>query len=270
MGLPDTPPRRYCMGSITGILYSIHGRPGPVILDITKDAQFGLLENFKYEKATFIRSYQPKPEVKQQEIETAAQIINTAKKPLVLVGQGVILGGNAEKEFLAFAEKSGIPVASTVLGLSVMPSDHPQHVGMLGMHGNIAPNQKTNECDVLIAIGMRFDDRVTGDLNTYAKQAKIIHFDIDKAEINKNVPVTACVLGDVKETLPLVTELLDRKSYTEWLDEFKVCYDREYNVVIKEELYPESGQLKMGEVINKVSEAPETRLYWLPTSGNTR
>jgi len=234
------------------------GRPGPVVLDITKDAQFGLFEDYKYEKTTFIRSYQPKPEVKQQEIETAVQIINAAKKPLVLVGQGVILG-NAEKEFLTFAEKSGIPIASTVLGLSVMPSDHPQFAGMLGMHGNIAPNQKTNECDVLIAIGMRFDDRVTGDLNTYAKQAKIIHFDIDKAEINKNVPVTARVLGDVKESLPLVTEHLEKRSYPEWLNEFKACYDREYDVVIKEELYPESGQLKMGEVINKVSEATDNK-----------
>ena len=234
------------------------GRPGPVVLDITKDAQNGMFENYKYEKATFIRSYQPIPDVKESEIETAAQIINSAKKPMILVGQGVILG-NAEKEFITFAEKSGIPVASTVLGLSVMPSDHPQFAGMLGMHGNIAPNQKTNECDVLIAVGMRFDDRVTGDLNTYAKQAKIIHFDIDKAEINKNVPVTARVLGDVKETLPLVTSLLDKKTYTEWLNEFKACYDKEYDVVIREELYPESGQLKMGEVINKVSEATNNK-----------
>jgi len=234
------------------------GRPGPVVLDITKDAQFGLMEGYKYEKTSFIRSYQPKPDVKQQEIETAAQIINEAKKPLVLVGQGVILG-NAEKEFLAFAEKSGIPVASTVLGLSVMPTDHPLHVGMLGMHGNVAPNQKTNECDVLIAIGMRFDDRVTGDLNTYAKQAKVIHFDIDKSEINKNVQVTARVLGDVKDTLPPVTELLKKKTYPEWLSEFGTCYEREYNVVINDELYPQSGKLKMGEVINKVSEATDNK-----------
>ncbi|MDH6308684.1 acetolactate synthase-1/2/3 large subunit [Dysgonomonas sp. PFB1-18] len=230
------------------------GRPGPVILDITKDAQFGLFDTYKYEKTDFIRSYQPKPDVKQSEIETAAQIINEAKKPLVLVGQGVILG-NAEKEFIAFAEKSGIPVAATVLGLSAMPSDHPLHVGMLGMHGNVAPNQMTNECDVLIAVGMRFDDRVTGDLKTYAKQAKVIHFDIDKAEINKNVTVTARVLGDVKDTLPQVTALLKQKTYPDWLGEFKKCYEREYNVVIKNELYPDSGQLKMGEVINKISEA---------------
>lgn len=230
------------------------GRPGPVVLDITKDAQFGSVEQREYLKTAFIRSYQPKPDVKDSEIELAVQIINEAKKPLALVGQGVILG-NAEKELLAFLEKSGIPAASTVLGLSAVPSDHPLHVGMLGMHGNIGPNRKTNECDVLIAIGMRFDDRVTGDLKTYAKQAKVIHFDIDKAEINKNVIVTARVLGDVKESLPQVTEKITEKKYPEWLTEFRICDDEEYNFVIKNELYPESGQLKMGEVINKISEA---------------
>ncbi|NDV79675.1 biosynthetic-type acetolactate synthase large subunit [Dysgonomonas sp. 511] len=229
------------------------GRPGPVVLDITKDAQNGMLE-YKFDKKVFIRSYQPKPDVKEQEIEVAANMINAAKKPLALIGQGVILG-NAEKELLAFLEKSGVPAASTILGLSAIPSSHPQNVGMLGMHGNIGPNLKTNECDVLIAIGMRFDDRVTGDLETYAKQAQIIHFDIDKAEINKNVPVTARVLGDVKDTLPMVTNLLEKKSYPEWMDEFKSCYQREYDVVINSELHPQSGQLKMGEVINKVSEA---------------
>lgn len=230
------------------------GRPGPVVLDITKDAQFGQMDKSEYKKIDFIRSYQPKPEVKLSEIEVAAQIINSAKKPLALVGQGVILGG-AEKELLAFLEKAGIPAASTVLGLSAIPSDHPLQIGMLGMHGNVGPNQKTNECDVLIGIGMRFDDRVTGDLKTYAKQAKVIHFDIDKAEINKNVSVTARVLGDVKDTLPKVTELLTPATHSEWLGEFKACYQREYDVVIDSELYPTSGQLKMGEVINKVSEA---------------
>lgn len=230
------------------------GRPGPVVLDITKDAQFGSVETHKYEKTSYIRSYQPKPDVKDSEIEIAAQIINEAKKPLALIGQGVILG-NAEKELLAFLEKAGIPSASTVLGLSALPSDHPLHVGMLGMHGNIGPNRMTNECDVLIAIGMRFDDRVTGDLKTYAKQAKVIHFDIDKAEINKNVTVTTRVLGDVKDTLPLVTQLLEQKAYPEWLHEFTDCYKTEYDAVIKNELFPDSGQLKMGEVINKVSEA---------------
>lgn len=230
------------------------GRPGPVVLDITKDAQFGQMDKSEYKKVDFIRSYQPKPEVKLSEIEVAAQIINNAKKPLALVGQGVILGG-AEKELLAFLEKAGIPAASTVLGLSAIPSDHPLQIGMLGMHGNVGPNQKTNECDVLIGIGMRFDDRVTGDLKTYAKQAKVIHFDIDKAEINKNVSVTARVLGDVKDTLPRVAELLTPTTHSDWLGEFKTCYQREYDVVIDNELYPTSGQLKMGEVINKVSEA---------------
>ena len=230
------------------------GRPGPVVLDITKDAQFGQMDKSEYKKIDFIRSYQPKPEVKLSEIEVAAQIINSAKKPLALVGQGVILGG-AEKELLAFLEKAGIPAASTVLGLSAIRSDHPLQIGMLGMHGNVGPNQKTNECDVLIGIGMRFDDRVTGDLKTYAKQAKVIHFDIDKAEINKNVSVTARVLGDVKDTLPKVTELLTPATHSDWLGEFKACYQREYDVVIDSELYPTSGQLKMGEVINKVSEA---------------
>lgn len=230
------------------------GRPGPVVLDITKDAQFGQMDKSEYKKVDFIRSYQPKPEVKLSEMEVAAQIINSAKKPLALVGQGVILGA-AEKELLAFLEKAGIPAASTVLGLSAIPSDHPLQIGMLGMHGNVGPNQKTNECDVLIGIGMRFDDRVTGDLKTYAKQAKVIHFDIDKAEINKNVSVTARVLGDVKDTLPKVTELLTPATHSEWLGEFKACYQREYDVVIDSELYPTSGQLKMGEVINKVSEA---------------
>lgn len=229
------------------------GRPGPVVLDIAKDAQFGKLE-YEYKKIDFVRSYQPKPEIDVTEISEAAKIINAAKKPLVLVGQGVLLG-SAEQELLEFLDKSGIPAASTVLGLSAIPTSHPLNVGMLGMHGNIGPNLKTNECDVLIAIGMRFDDRVTGDLDTYAKQAKVIHFDIDRAEIDKNVKTTARVLGDVKETLPLVTKLLDKKVYAEWLDEFKTLYEKEYNVVIKNELYPEGGSLKMGEVINKVSEA---------------
>jgi len=231
------------------------GRPGPVVLDITKDAQNGMFE-YKYEKINFVRSYQPKPDINNKEIETAAEIISSAKKPLALVGQGVILG-NAEQELRTFLEKTGIPAASTILGLSALPSDYPLNVGMLGMHGNVAPNLKTNECDVLIAIGMRFDDRVTGDLGTYAKQAKIVHFDIDVSEINKNVKVTTRVLGDVKETLPLVTDLLNQNEYSEWLNEFKACYQREYDVVIKKELYPDSGSLKMGEVINKVSEATD-------------
>lgn len=230
------------------------GRPGPVILDITKDAQLGKLD-FSYEKVSFIRSYQPKPDIDLEEVEIAAEIINSAKAPLVLVGQGVILG-QAEAELKDFLEKSGIPAASTILGLSALPSDHLLNMGLLGMHGNIAPNIKTNECDVLIAIGMRFDDRVTGDLHTYAKQAKVIHFEIDAAEINKNVKVAAQVLGDVKYTLPLVNNLLDGKTdYSDWVSEFKIHYQKEYDTVIKEELFPDSGELKMGEVIHKVSEA---------------
>lgn len=229
------------------------GRPGPVLLDITKDAQFGKIE-YEYKKATFIRSYIPKPEINPEEIKAAAELISKAKKPLALVGQGVLLG-SAEEELKAFLEKSGIPAASTVLGLSAIPSDHPLHVGMLGMHGNIGPNLKTNECDVLIAIGMRFDDRVTGDLKTYAKQAKVIHFDIDPAEIDKNVKTTVRVLGDVKETLAEVAKLIDTTTHPEWLAEFRSCDDKEYNVVIKDELFPTSGSLKMGEVIHKVSEA---------------
>lgn len=229
------------------------GRPGPVVLDITKDAQNGFLE-YHYQKTTFIRSYQPVPDIDTTEIAAAAQIINSAKKPLVLVGQGVILG-NAEQELRSFLEKSGIPAASTVLGLSALPSDYPLQVGMLGMHGNIAPNLKTNECDVLVAIGMRFDDRVTGDLTDYAKQARIIHFEIDRAEIDKNVKTTARVLGDVKQTLPLVTKLVNANSHTNWLNEFKQCYNKEFDVVIEKELFPTTGKLKMGEVIHKVSEA---------------
>lgn len=229
------------------------GRPGPVLLDITKDAQFGKFD-FSYKKETFIRSYQPAPKIKPEEIEAAAELINKSKKPLVLVGQGVILSG-AEKEFLEFVEKADLPVASTVLGLSAIPSDHPLNVGMLGMHGNIGPNMKTNECDLLIAVGMRFDDRVTGDLNTYAKQAKVIHFDIDPAEIDKNVKTTVRVLGDAKRTLAETIKHITPTKHKTWLDEFIPCQDTEYSKVIESEIHPTSGKLKMGEVIHKVSEA---------------
>lgn len=230
------------------------GRPGPVVLDITKDAQFGKTEMPEYKKTTFIRSYQPIPALQAKDIEAAAELINQAKKPLALVGQGVILSG-AEKELMAFLEKADIPAACTVLGLSAIPTDYRLNVGMLGMHGNIGPNLKTNECDVLIAIGMRFDDRVTGDLKTYAKQAKVIHFDIDPAEINKNIKATTKVLGDAKEALIEITKHLKESKHTEWLEEFKPCNEKEYDAVIRSELYPTSGMLKMGEVINKVSEA---------------
>ena len=229
------------------------GRPGPVLLDIAKDAQIKSCE-FSYEKTTSIRSYRPQPTPCMEKIEEAAKIINQAKKPFALIGQGVILG-NAEKELIAFLEKAQIPFGWTILGLSAVPTDHPLNCGMLGMHGNIGPNIKTNECDVLIAIGMRFDDRVTGDLNTYAKQAKVIHFDIDRAEMDKNVKTTVKVLGDAKRTLPLVTELLEVNTHPQWMEEFKKCKVKEYDCVIKDELFSETGPVKMGEVINKVTEA---------------
>lgn len=230
------------------------GRPGPVLLDITKDTQFGKIQHTEYKKTTYIRSYQPVPDINNDDIRKAAEIINQAKKPLALVGQGVILSG-AENELKTFIEKADIPFASTVLGLSAMPSDHPLNMGMLGMHGNVGPNLKTNECDVLIAIGMRFDDRVTGDLNTYAKQAKVIHFDIDPSEISKNVPVTVKVLGDAKTTLEALTKYINENKHTSWREEFKPCEEKEFSEVIKNELYPESGMLKMGEIIHKISEA---------------
>lgn len=230
-----------------------NGRKGPVVLDITKDALIGQFE-YSPKDINFIRSYQPIPDLKQEEIQSAAKLINEAKKPLALIGQGVILSG-AEKELKNFLEKANIPGASTMLGLSAIPTDHPLNVGLLGMHGNVAPNIKTNECDVLIAIGMRFDDRVTGDLNTYAKQAKIIHFDIDPSEVDKNVKTHVKVLGDAKITLAEVTKLLHESKHTEWLDSFKEYDSKEYDAVIKKELYPEAGSLKMGEVVRKVSEA---------------
>lgn len=230
-----------------------NGRKGPVVLDITKDALQGQIE-YAPAKINFIRSYQPIPDLKPEEIREAAKLINEAKKPLALIGQGVILSG-AEEELKKFLEKADIPAASTMLGLSAIPTDHPLNVGLLGMHGNVAPNVKTNECDVLIAIGMRFDDRVTGDLKTYAKQAKIIHFDIDPSEIDKNVKTHVKVLGDAKATLAEVTQLVNENKHTEWLDSFKEYYEKEYDAVIEKELYPESGSLKMGEVVRKVSEA---------------
>ncbi len=228
------------------------GRPGPVVVDIAKDAQFGKLD-FEYEKCNYIRSYRPKTKVKTESVEDAAKLINAAKKPLALVGQGVILG-NAEKEMLSFLDKSGIPAAWTILGVSALPSEHPQNVGMLGMHGNYGPNIKTNECDVLIAIGMRFDDRVTGDLSRYAKQAKVIHLEIDPAEINKNVKVEVAVLGDVKDTLPALTDKIEKKTYESWLSEFDAAYKEEYEKVIKPELYPEKDGLTMAEVVRRITE----------------
>ncbi|MDR1864716.1 MAG: biosynthetic-type acetolactate synthase large subunit [Bacteroidales bacterium] len=230
------------------------GRPGPVILDFTKDAQTGKLEKFEYAKVNFIRSYQPVPSLNRKEIETAAALINEAKKPLALAGQGVILSG-AERELKMFLEKADIPVATTMLGLSALPSDYPLNTGLLGMHGNMAPNMKTNECDVLIAVGMRFDDRVTGDPGSYARQAKIIHFDIDRSEINKNVPAAVKVLGDAKVTLAEVTKLLRRNDHRSWREGFAPHAQREYESVIVKELFAESGNIRMGEVVHRVSEA---------------
>ena len=237
------------------------GRPGPVLIDITKNAQ---LQKFSYEGYTrceHIRSYRPKPIVRKEYVAKAAQLINEAQKPFILFGQGVILG-KAEKEFRDFVEKSGIPAAWTILGLSAMPTDHPLNVGMLGMHGNYGPNVLTNECDVLIAVGMRFDDRVTGRLDKYAKQAKVIHLDIDPAEIDKNVKATVPVWGDCKETLPLLTALVEKKTHPAWLQKFRDLYREEEKVVIHDELNPASNELNpasneltMGEVIRTLNEA---------------
>ena len=229
------------------------GRPGPVLIDITKNAQLQKFDYEGYTKCTHIRSYRPKPIVRKEYLEAAAKLINEAKKPFVIFGQGVILGG-AEKEFKAFIEKGGLPAAWTILGLSALPTDHPQNVGMLGMHGNYGPNVLTNECDVLIAVGMRFDDRVTGRLDKYAKQAKVIHLDIDPAEIDKNVKSTVPVWGDCKETLPMLTQLIAAKKHPEWMVKFKEFTQKEIDVVIKNELNPTSDELTMGEVIKILNE----------------
>ncbi len=229
------------------------GRPGPVLIDITKNAQLQKFEYKGYCKCNHIRSYRPKPIVRNEFIEEAAKLINEAEKPFVVFGQGVILG-KAEKEFKCFIEKSGIPAAWTILGLSALPTDHPLNMGMLGMHGNYGPNVMTNECDVLIAIGMRFDDRVTGRLDKYAKQAKIIHLDIDPSEIDKNVKTTVGVWGDCKETLPLLTKLIQAKVYPQWVEKFKSFQQEEETQVIFDELHPDTEQMTMGEVIRVLNE----------------
>lgn len=229
------------------------GRPGPVLIDITKNAQLQQFEYEGYTACTHIRSYRPKPIVRKEFVAEAAALINAAEKPFVIFGQGVILG-KAEKEFKAFIEKTGIPAAWTVMGLSALESDHALNVGMLGMHGNYGPNVLTNECDVLIAIGMRFDDRVTGRLDKYAKQAKVIHLDIDPSEIDKNVKTTVGVWGDCKETLPLLTKLVDAKAHTAWVNKFKEYMDEEVKEVIHAELNPVGEILTMGEVIRNLNE----------------
>ncbi|WP_405201566.1 biosynthetic-type acetolactate synthase large subunit [Dokdonia sp. LLG6352-1] len=227
------------------------GRPGPVLIDITKDAQFAEFD-FAYAKCEYIRSYTPTPAINETEIARAAQLINEAKKPMIVWGQGVILG-EAENEFKAFVEKSGIPAAWTILGVSAIHTEHPLNVGMVGMHGNYAPNVLTNDCDVLIAIGMRFDDRVTGNLATYAKQAKVIHFEIDPAEVNKNVKADIAVLGNSKETLAKILPHIEQKSHKAWHQKFKDLYAIEYEKVIKNDILPTKEGLTMGEVVNLIN-----------------
>ncbi|WP_175635476.1 biosynthetic-type acetolactate synthase large subunit [Pedobacter ghigonis] len=229
------------------------GRPGPVLIDITKNAQLQIEEFPEYVKCSHIRSYRPKPKVRLEFIEQAAALINSAKKPFVLFGQGVILG-KAEEEFKAFIEKSGIPAAWTIMGEGAIPTSHPLNVGMLGMHGNYGPNVLTNEADVIIAIGMRFDDRVTGRLDKYAKQAKVVHLDIDPAEIDKNVKAEVGVWGDCKETLPLLTNLVNESKHDEWVAKFREYNQQEIDQVITPELYPTGDEMTMGEVLRNINE----------------
>lgn len=227
------------------------GRPGPVLVDITKNAQFDELD-FEYEKCTGVRSYKPAPTPDLSAIEKAAELINNAKKPYIVFGQGVILG-EAEEQLKALVEKAGIPAAWTILGLSAMDTDHPLNVGMVGMHGNYGPNVLTNECDVLIAIGMRFDDRVTGNLATYAKQAKVIHFEIDPAEVNKNVKVDVAVLGNAKQTLDLLLPMVNKNEHKEWVAEFEKMYQIEFDTLIDKDIHPTKPGLTMGEVIEQIN-----------------
>ena len=229
------------------------GRPGPVLIDITKDAQFELIESFEYKKCKNIRSYFSVPETDPESLKNAAELINKAKKPFIVWGQGVILG-NAESEFIKFIEKTGIPAAWTILGLSAVPTEHPLNVGMVGMHGNYGPNVLTNECDLLIAVGMRFDDRVTGNLNSYAKQAKIIHFEIDPAEVNKNVIADVAVLGNVKDTLNDILKFLDKNNHKDWIAKFGKFYEIEFDKVIDKEYNKKSGGLSMAEVIKSIND----------------
>ena len=231
------------------------GRPGPVLIDITKDAQFELF-NYSYKKCNSIRSYNPISTCSDYLFDKASKMINDSKKPFIVFGQGVILG-NAELEFKKFIEKTGIPSAWTILGLSALPTDHYLNVGMVGMHGNYGPNVLTNECDLLIAVGMRFDDRVTGNLNTYAKQAKIIHLEIDPAEIDKNVKCDIALLGDVKSTLPKLTKLVNNKTHDKWLKTFSDYYKIEYDKVIHNEINPTKIGLTMAEVIKEINTATE-------------
>ena len=229
------------------------GRPGPVVLDFAKNAQVEKTE-WHPAKVDFVRSYVPYPTLNQKAVEEAAALINSAKKPLALVGHGVELGG-AQNELVEFLEKADIPAARTLLGLSALPTDHPLNMGMLGMHGNYAPNIKEQECDVLIAMGMRFSDRDTGTPNTYAKQAKIIHLDIDQSEINKCIPVDVAVVADCKVSLPAITRLLQKNNHREWRDSFAEYHQMEVEKVIEPAIHPKEGPLLMGEIVNAVAEA---------------
>lgn len=244
------------------------GRPGPVVLDFTKNAQ---VEKAEYVPGSidFIRSYVPIPPTDKQSIIEAAALINEAKRPLVLVGQGVELG-NASEELKAFIEKAGLPAGCTLLGLSALPSAHPLNVGMLGMHGSLGANKKTQECDLLIAVGMRFDDRITGKLSTYAKQARKIHFDIDPSEINKNVSVDVAVLGDCKETLPAVTALLNANRHEAWRESFREWDNQETSVVIEPQIHPTEGPLRMGEVVRRVTELTEDKAILVTDVGQNQ
>ncbi|MEQ8364609.1 MAG: biosynthetic-type acetolactate synthase large subunit [Cyclobacteriaceae bacterium] len=227
------------------------GRPGPVLIDITKNAQNELLEEFEYKKCEQVRTYKPKPVLQLQQVEEAAELINSAKKPYLLVGQGVLLSG-ATEELLAFSQKTGIPVASTLLGLGAFPTDHPNYVGFLGMHGNYGPNVNTNECDVLIAVGMRFDDRVTGNVAKYATQAKVVHVEIDRAEINKIIKADVAVHADAKEALAELTKFCNTGNHSSWIQSFETLNRKEHEIVTKREFAP-TGELKMAEVVNHLS-----------------
>tara|TARA_B110000459_G_scaffold105009_1_gene116610 strand:+ start:766 stop:2499 length:1734 start_codon:yes stop_codon:yes gene_type:complete len=227
------------------------GRPGPVLIDITKDAQFEEFD-FQYKKCTGVRSYVPVPKTDESSVTAAAELINSAKKPLIIWGQGIILS-KAELELKALVEKAGIPAAWTIMGASALPTSHPLNIGMVGMHGNYAPNVLTNDCDVLIAIGMRFDDRVTGKLDEYATQAKIVHFEIDPAEVDKNIKTDVAVLGDAKQSLLQLLPQINTNSHPEWLQRFKDLYEIEYDKVIKNDLYPTKEGLTMGEVLKEIN-----------------
>ncbi len=244
------------------------GRPGPVVIDVTKDAQTGMME-WGYKKCNFIRSYNPTPKIKAEAVTQAAELINGAKRPLIIAGHGVLIS-QAGKELVELAEKAEIPVINTLLGLSTIPSDHPLYKGMAGMHGNIAANVATNACDVLIAVGMRFDDRVTGDPNKYARQAKIIHIDIDRSEFNKNIPVDVAILGDARKVLEQLIPQVEKATHQEWLKTFERPQAVEEEKVVKPEIHPTEGPINMGEVVRKVSEATDHKAILVTDVGQNQ